>query len=47
VIYADILTSCSLAAVLEIYTQHFYTSSSFCATRYCFVTSFGLFIIEI
>jgi hypothetical protein len=29
VIYADILTSCSLAAVLEIYTQHFYTSSSF------------------
>jgi hypothetical protein len=29
VIYADILISCSLAAVLEIYTQHFYTSSSF------------------
>jgi hypothetical protein len=23
VIYADILISCSLAAVLEIYTQHF------------------------
>jgi hypothetical protein len=32
VVYADILTSCSLAVVLEIYTQHFYTSSSFCAT---------------
>jgi len=29
VIYADILISCSLAAVLKIYTQHFYTSSSF------------------
>jgi hypothetical protein len=29
VIYADILISCSLAAVLEIYIQHLYTSSSF------------------
>ncbi len=28
-IYVDILISCSLAAVLKIYTQHFYTSSSF------------------
>jgi hypothetical protein len=41
VIYADILISCSLAAVLEIYTQHFYTSSSFCATFLLF------FIIDI
>jgi hypothetical protein len=32
VIYADILISWLLAAVLEIYTQHFYTSSSFYAT---------------
>jgi hypothetical protein len=32
VIYADILFSSSLAAVLEIYSQHFYTSSSFNAT---------------
>jgi hypothetical protein len=32
VIYADILISSLLAAVLEIYSQHFYTSSSFNAT---------------
>jgi hypothetical protein len=33
VIYADILFSSLLAAVLKIYSQHFYTSSSFNATR--------------
>ena len=37
-IYADILISCSLAAVLEIYTQHFYTSSSFAQQYPYYVT---------
>jgi hypothetical protein len=43
VIYADILISSLLAAVLEIYSQHFYTSSSFNATEssVCVITEKG------
>jgi hypothetical protein len=41
VIYADILISCSLAAVLEIYTQHFTRRLHFAQQHYIFQIMFN------
>ena len=46
-IYADILISCSLAAVLKIYTQHFYTSSSFAQQMNILVTVHELTLFHV